>query len=258
MTYTEDFADNYTPIEDSFLVAPNYPKIFGITITPVVSGILIALIGIGGATWAFGNFVSPQLEKNKELEDKVNNVTQQIKQRQEISKQIGEAQVNLQKAREQKQVVSALFASDQKMDTILLDLNRVISARQGELQKFNPETKPEESGPVTDTSLGSTLTNKVKRKTHNVEVQGNFEQIQSILRTVERLDQLLLIKDFRADLDKDARKLIVDSLGNVIPQAQPEAKIKTSFKLQAIIPLTPEEQAAIAPPPPSQTPAKKN
>jgi len=46
--------------------------------------------------------------------------------------------------------------------------------------------------------------------------------------------------------------MLVDAQGKLIPQ--PEASIKTSFKIQALIPLTPAEQAAAAPPPP---PAKK-
>jgi type IV pilus assembly protein PilO len=64
------------------------------------------------------------------------------------------------------------------------------------------------------------------------------------------LDQLLIIKDFRADVDTSTQKIVVDAQGRVIPQSAP--KIKTSFKIQAMIPLTAAEQPAAPPPAPAK------
>jgi type IV pilus assembly protein PilO len=257
MTYSSDLIESDLVNNTSFLAPPAYPSVFGITFSPLVSGACLAVAGLGISGYLFMSYVQPQLAKNQELETKLAQTQEQIQQRKDNDKKIAAAEQNLERANAQKQVVTSLFASDKKLDTLLLDLNKLVNIRQGQLQKFTPDTPVAGGGSsgaavVTDSSLGAALNNKVKRKGVSIEVQGNFEQIQSILRTIERLDQLLLVKDFRADVDKSTQKIVIDAQGKLIPQ--PEPIIKTSFKIQALIPLNPAEQAAATPPP---APAKK-
>ncbi len=258
MAYSSDLIDNDVSISQSFIAAPAYPSIFGITFSPLIMGMGVAAVGVAISGYLFVSFLQPQLTKNQELETKLAQTKDQIQQRKDNARKIAEAEQSRDRVKAQKQVVISLFASDKKLDTLLLDLNKLVNIRQGELQKFTPDapaTGANSSGGaavVTDSSLGAALNNKIKRKGVAVEVIGNFEQVQSILRTIERLDQLLIVKDFRADVDKSTQKIVVDAQGRNIPQ--PDSKIKTSFKIQALIPLNPAEQAAAAPPPP---PAKK-
>jgi type IV pilus assembly protein PilO len=257
MTYSSDLIESDLVSNTSFLAPPVYPSVFGITFSPLVSGACVAVVGLGISGYLFTSYLQPQLTKNQELESKLSQTQEQIQLRKDNTQKIAAAEQNLDRANAQKQVVTGLFASDKKLDTLLLDLNKLVNIRQGELQKFTPDAPVAGIGSsgaavVTDSSLGAALNNKIKRKGVSIEVRGNFEQVQSILRTIERLDQLLLIKDFRADVDKSTQKIVVDAQGKLIPQ--PEAIIKTSFKIQALIPLTPEEQAAATPPP---APAKK-
>jgi type IV pilus assembly protein PilO len=255
MTYSSDLIDSDLASNTSFLAPPAYPSIFGITFSPIVSGMCLAVVGAGISGYMYGSFLKPQFDKNQELESKLSQTQEQIQLRKDNGKKITEAQKNLDRVNAQKQIITGLFASDKKLDTLLLDLNKLVNIRQGQLQKFAPELPVAGSSgssgaaPVTDSSLGGALNYKIKRKTVSIEVNGNFEQMQSILRTIERLDQLLIIKDFRADVDKTTVKVLVDANGKLIPQ--PEATIKTSFKIQALIPMTPEEQAAATPPPPA-------
>jgi type IV pilus assembly protein PilO len=251
MTYSSDLIETEVS-NTSFIAAPAYPSVFGITFSPIVSGACVAVVGIGIAGYLFTSSIQPQLSKNQELETKLAQTQDQIQQRKDNVQKIAAAEKSLASANAQKQIVTGLFASDKKLDTLLLDLNKLVNIRQGELQKFTPEAPVAGGGSsgaavVIDGSMGTALNYKIKRKGVEVVVQGNFEQTQSILRTIERLDQLLLIKDFRADVDKTTQKIIVDAQGKVLPQ--PDPTIKTSFKIQALIPLTPAEQAAATPPP---------
>jgi type IV pilus assembly protein PilO len=257
MTYSSDLIESDLATNTSFLAAPVYPSIFGITFSPIVTGLCVAAVGAGISGYIFMNYLQPQLTKNQELETKLAQTQEQIQIRKDNAQKIAAAEQNLDRVKAQKQVVISLFASDKKLDTLLLDLNKLVNIRQGELQKFTPDTPVAGGGSsgaavVTDSSLGAALNYKIKRKGVSIEVKGNFEQVQSILRTIERLDQLLIIKDFRADVDKSTQKIVVDAQGKLIPQ--PEATIKTSFKIQALIPLNSTEQAAATPPP---APAKK-
>ncbi len=243
MTYSEDLI-NSTMLDNSTYLdqEPTYPSIFGLSLSPALIGGVLGVIGLAGAGYFLYSNLMPQQQANQELQTKLSKLQEQIQERQENAKKIAAAKVQLDKAKVQKQAVLALFASDQKLDTLLLDLNKLINTRQGELQRFTPDAAS--TGVITDGSLGASLNGKLRRKSTDIEVDGSFEQMQSILRTVERLDQLLILKDFQADLIPVA---VNNVNGSGAVSSTP--KIKTKFKLQAVIPLTPEEAAAAAPPP---------
>ncbi|WP_373540597.1 pilus assembly protein [Chamaesiphon sp.] len=252
MTYSSDLIESDLVSNTSFIAAPAYPSIFGITFNPIVSGLCIAAVGVGISGYLFMSFLQPQLTKNQELETKLAQTEDQIQQRKDNAIKIAAAEQKLDRAKAKKQIVIGLFASDKKLDTLLLDLNKLVNIRQGELQKFKPDLPVAGTGSsgaaiVTDSSLGAALNNKIKRKGIDIEVKGNFEQVQSILRTIERLDQLLIVKDFKAAIPVEGQKIVLNAQGRPVPQ--PEAAIKTSFKIQALIPMNTAEQAAAAPPP---------
>jgi type IV pilus assembly protein PilO len=252
MTYNSDLIESDLVSNTSFISAPTYPSVFGITFSPTIIGLCLATVGLGISGYVFVTSLQPQLAKNQELETKLAQTQDQIQQRKDNAKKIAAAEQSLDRANAQKQVVLGLFASDKKLDTLLLDLNKLVNIRQGQLQKFSPDAPVAGGGSsgaavVTDSSLGAALNGKIKRKGVSISVKGNFEQVQSILRTIERLDQLLLVKDFKAESDKGTQKIVADAQGKLIPQ--PEATIQTSFKIQALIPLNPAEQAVSAPPP---------
>jgi type IV pilus assembly protein PilO len=254
MTYSSDLIDNDLANDISFIAAPTYPSIFGITFSPNVIGICLAVVGGIISTYLYVSFLQPQMTKNQELETKLSETQSQIDQRKDNAKKIAAAEQSLDRANAQKQVVLSLFANDKKLDTLLLDLNKLINIRQGELQKFVPDLPAAGTGSsgaavINDGSLGIALNNKLKRKGVSIAINSNFEQVQSILRTIERLDQLLIIKDFHADVDKTTQKIVIDAQGKIIPQ--PPATINTTFKLQALIPLTAAEQATAAQPAPA-------
>jgi type IV pilus assembly protein PilO len=250
MTYSEDLI-NTTQMGDSTYLddRPSYPSIFGIDLSPMLLGAVLAVAGIGGAGYLIYTSVAPMYQANQEQQTKLANVQQQIKDRQNMDKKIAEAEVKLKTAEAQRETVLSLFANEEKLDTLLIDLNKLVGDRQGQLQSFKPDQATSGTGPIVDSSLGAALNNKLRRKSIDIDVRGGFEQMQSILRTVERMDQLLIMQNFRADLQIDTNPLLAN-------QGQ-TPRIKTTFKLQAIIPLT-ESKLASSTPTTSASPTAKS
>jgi type IV pilus assembly protein PilO len=251
MTYSSDLLDHNAEVTGTFIAAPQYPSMFGITLSPMVIGAAVGLLGLGVSAYVYASYLQPQLAKNQELSAKLADTEGQIKQRQDVTQKIAQATADRDKLKAQQEQIVGLFANDRKLDTLLLDLNKLVNIRQGQLQRFEPESS---ATVVKDGAFGAALDGKLKRKSVSIALEGNFEQVQSILRTIERLDQLLIVKDFRADVDKSGQKIVIDHTGKIVSGPISEPKLKTTLKLQAIIPTTPEERAAAAPPP---APAKK-
>lgn len=236
MTYSEDLI-NTTQIGDSTYLddQPSYPSIFGIDLSPMLLGAVLAIAGIGGAGYLAYSNIMPLFQANQEQQTKLANVQQQIKDRQDMAKKIVEAEAKLKKSDAQRELVLSLFANEKKLDTLLIDINKLVGERQGQLHVFKPD--PAMTGMINDDMLGTALTNKLKRKSTDIEFRGGFEQMQSILSTVERMDQLLILQGFKAELPQDNNR--------ANPGGAPT--IKTTFKLVAIIPPTESKSASATP-----------
>ncbi|OUC14597.1 MAG: hypothetical protein B0A82_11330 [Alkalinema sp. CACIAM 70d] len=138
-------------------------------------------------------------------------------------------------------------------------------------QASNPAAKTAVPGVVNDGSLGEALNNKLKRSTISVEFEGNFNQTQNIFRTIERLQPLLIIRELNVKRGRGGQEPRVNRLYEVNPgdgtiksadqirfltNCQPDSLVTTSFKMDALIPLTPDETKKLAPSP-SPSPAAK-
>ncbi|MBW4421818.1 MAG: hypothetical protein KME13_21795 [Myxacorys californica WJT36-NPBG1] len=278
-------------IQDSEFESPNYPTVFGLTMTPVVQGVLFGLGGVIACGAMMVYLVSPTWETYQALDAKVKEKSEQVKQQDAIRQQIKAAKVRLEKSKQQREQVYALFANEKSMDTLLLDLNQqieknnvgLLAAKQSKLnacpiyvreafassdgadqftQKFGPlvaqaqlnKFKPSEKGVevVNDGSLGAAVDNKLKRQSINVEFQGNFNQTQSIFRTIERLQPLLLVRNLDVKVGDGAKtgtqlvEFEPDGRIRYLTNCQPDTKITTSFQMQALLPLTDVDRKAIA------------
>jgi type IV pilus assembly protein PilO len=280
---------DFIPNEPNYETGPNYPVVFGVALTPTISGILLALLGLGVAGYILLNLVQPELAKRQDLSAKVQDKENQIQQQQAIAAQTEQAKKDLDTAKKQRDDVLSLFATDSSMNTLLLDINRQIDARNAGLQKaqqdklaacpawvknnladvqrevgdlvvksslkkFTPVTDPKVSGVINDNSYGSLVNGKLKREVTQVSFEGNFAQTQAILRSIEQLQPLLVLKNVEfvvgdGNTSKPPGRLYELRGNSVQPLAncQPETKITTSFQVEALMPLSPEEQAATAP-----------
>ncbi|MBE9005937.1 pilus assembly protein PilO [Fortiea sp. LEGE XX443] len=251
MTLSEDFnfADQGGEFDSE--TSP-YPVVFGITFTPQIIGLIAGVVGLAGALFIVLNLVMPAWENYQQQQAKSGELQGQIDQKKAAIKQIDQVKQDLAQAKQQKIQVLGLFANEKTLDTLLLDMNRLVesgnaqvpaNAVKAKLQKFAPATDKAE--PVIDGSLGVGVNGKLKRTSINVEIVGTYEQTQSILRNIERLQPLLIVKDYQSAL---APVIANTQAGKVIRQVGPPG-ITTAFQIQALMPLTPEEAAAAKVPP---------
>jgi len=252
MTLSEDlnFADQGGEFDSE---ASPYPVVFGVTFTPQIIGLIAGVVGLAGALYILLNLVMPAWDSYQQQQAKSGELQGQIEQKKATIKQIDQVKKDLADAQQQRIQVLGLFSNEKTLDTLLLDLNRLVesgnaqvppNAVKAKLQKFAPVTNQAE--PITDSSLGVAVNNKLKRISINVEFVGTYEQTQSILRNIERLQPLLIVRDYQSVL---APVQATTQSGKVVRQVGP-APITTSFQLQALMPLTPEELAAAAKAPP--------
>ncbi|MEH2262342.1 pilus assembly protein PilO [Nostoc sp.] len=228
---------------------PAHPVIFGIAFTPKIIGILVGVIGLAGAGYILLNLLMPALESYQQQQAKSSELQGQIEQKKANIKQIDKVKQELAQAKQQKVQVLGLFANEKSLDTLLLDLNRLIesgntptsvNAVRAKLKRFVPVSqKPE---PIIDGTLGLQVDGKLERSSINAEITGTYEQTQSIIRNIERLQPLLIVKDYQATLAPVESRSPLDKT----PVQVGPAAINTSFQLQVLMPLSAEEIAAAA------------
>lgn len=242
MTFSDDFI---TVGEGQELKGTddNSPSLFGIKLTPQISGILIAVALLALAAYLANSYVMPLWQKYGELTADRDLKQSQVAQKQANIKQGKELKKDLETAKKDQTEILSLFANEKTLDTLLLDINRLVDSGNSttggtvsKLQKFEPVNQSAEI--ISDGSFGSEVNGKLKRRIINISLAGNYEQTQSIFRNMERLQPLLIVNEYTSTLQQDP----VDPTTGRLPPAS----INTAFKLQALIPATPEEAAAAA------------
>lgn len=247
MTFSDDL--NFVEGTEFGTASANYPVVFGITLTPKVIGIIVGVLGLVGAAYMLMNLVMPAWDTFQQQQTKQNELQEAINQKKASIKQIDKVKQEQALSKQQQLQVLGLFANEKTLDTLLLDLNRLVesgntqvplNAVRAKLRKYVPTGKDAE--PITDGSLGALVNGKLKRSSINIEIIGTYEQTQSILRNVERLQPLLIVKDYQSSLAPEP----TTQQGKFVVRRVGPAPISTSFQLQALMPLRPEEVAAAA------------
>lgn len=243
MIVSDDFID-VTEHEGGGNVPPRtYPTFFGVTLTPQVSGILIGVGGVVASMVLFAYLFQPAWKNFQELREKVDTAKVDIKREQKSREELAEAQASLGNAQQQRRLLQSLFASEQTLDTLLLDINDQVRQTQASLKTFSPDPEVEL---IEDGSLGASLNGKLKRQKVTVGLLGDFNQIYDSLQSIERLQPLLLVKNIRVEQTEASQTLILDEAGNVIPPEEPVPPLEASWDMEVVIPRSSEELAAEA------------
>ena len=239
-----------------------YPTVLGLQLSPPVIGVLVAFLGLGAAVYLFITFVQPVLESNDKLRQEIQEMKKKLIPPEEIKRLTQQAKTKQEEAKQQLKSVTALFANQNSLNTLLFDLNKRIEARnsnlppervKAQLTKFEPD--PQSSGIVSDSSLGPQVNNKLYRQSFNVQLEGTFAQTRQFLIDLERQKSLSTVQELKSVLAEATQRVPVERRnGQIVAIEQPEIKVNTSFKLQVLRPLTAEEQKLVAPPPTAQTP----
>ena len=264
MTLSGDFI----PAEDGLYDEPVNPVVFGIELTPKILGILAALAGIGLSIFLFQRFVQPVRQSNQELRAAIAEKEQQLATQAERLEEIAQLEEEREVALVQRRNVYSLFADESSMDTLLIDINQriknsnaaIAGARnqiqsrgippilvEAQLSSFVPSGE----SVIEDGSLGEDVNGKLKRQTYNVQFSGDFAQTQSILGNIERLEPLLLLRNFSLASAEAVTETVLNSQGQVV--GQPKQRINSSFEIDALIPTgDPSAPPEVAPPPPPE------
>lgn len=224
------------------------PVVFGVTLTPNIIGAVVGFLGVASAGYMILNMVMPAWDAYQQQVTKRDQLLLDIDQKKAQSGQIGKVEANLATFKEQQKQVLALFADEKSLDTLLLDTSRLIDSSNGQNISNDVKAKMKKFAPTSETpivvddgSFGSEVNGKLKRSTFNVEIEGNFEQTLSIMGNIERLQPLLLVKNYNSKLSPPE---ISGDKNN--PVQVGVGKLTTTFELEALMPLTNQEVADLA------------
>lgn len=240
MTLAGDFMSDE---EQGYEAEPEFPTVFGLQLSPVVVGVIAAILLVGAAIFAFLNLVRPRLQERAQLQQQIAEQEEQLRNPAERERLLAEAQARLESAEQLQADVLALFADEDSLETLLLDLNARVQSvnagiddedRRAVLSRFDVDQ--EASGVITDGSLGEAVNGRLERRVYNVEMEGSYAQIQSILRNIERLQPLLIVQEFDTNLSTSDQTLAIDTQGNFVADAPATTKLTTGFRLDALLP----------------------
>lgn len=242
MTFNDEFMPGGAEEESS-----SYPTAFGVTFTPPIIGGIVAIIGLLGTAYIALTFIQPAFD---EYNTKQNELAAKIKEVEELKKtvqNIEKLQGDLVKAEAQRKEVLSLFSTERNLDTLLLDINNSVKERRADLKTFAPVV------PATQTAQQQTTSanDPFQRQTFTIALDGTFEQMQAIIRNIERLQVLTVVREFNTTVTKEPK--IVINQGQATISGAPT--LTTTFKLETIVPRTAPPTPA-ASPSPSPTPKK--
>lgn len=249
------------------------PVVFGVPVTPKIMGIAI---GVGGALLAgflIYQFLMPALAQGQTLRTDIQTKQEEIEKQDQRLRERNKAEKALADAKVRKATVTALFADEASLNTLLFDINEQINkinagiiddTKKAKLTQFTPVqlAAPEEEI-VKDGSLGPDVNEKLRRREYEVVFEGSFEQSRQFLIALERLQPMLVVRNLTTKLDDKNSSPVIQGeykQGRFVPSPnQPQRRLKTNFDLQVLLPLSPEQveaAAAAAAPPAGQEPPK--
>lgn len=243
---------DFVPPEDGdYLDEPMNPVVFGVEFTPTIIGVLLALVGIGGAVYLFVKMVQPVSVQNNtlrtEIATKEGDLVSQAAQLENVAKLEAELEVAMQRRRN----IYGLFANEETMDTLLLDINQRIDSTNAALAGVKNQVRsrglppllleaqlqsfvPGEKVVIEDSSLGADINGKLRREVYSIKFSGDYAQTQTILRNLERLEPLLMVRDFSINAGQEVAETVIGPTGEVI--IVPKARLDTSFEIDALMP----------------------
>lgn len=226
MTFADDFASDE-------LLDDEYPSAFGITFTPTIIGVAIAVAGITLAVYGFTKYVKPAQEEyqqavtqKQELQTQLNGIKSG-----DLQLKLAQLQADLAEKKVLKSRVLSMYTSEDDLETMLIDLNSFIASNGGDLIQYQPDSN---ISVVSDASLGAGVQGKLKQKGISLNFEGTFTETKQILQDLERLQPLLMVQSIGSTVTQKPTAIITGNRTEIVPNEQ--AELKTQIKLNAILP----------------------
>jgi len=224
------FADN---IPESAASEIAYPTAFGITFTPIVTGILIGIGGVLLGTYGFVSFVQPAQIRHGNLKADLAQMRQRVdvEQQKAESFSLREAEAKLGEVQAQRDAIGTLLAPPGALDVFLTDLSRVVAANGMELDAYQPQGLI-----LKDQPFGSGAQCKLQQQTLPVNLEGSYTQIQSLLRDLERMEPVLFVKNLSLNLKQPegGEILVVNGKGEALLNQQPQPELQATWTLEVV------------------------
>ena len=232
MTFADDFASDEQLLED------DCPSAFGITFTPPVLGVVLAVAGITLSIYGFVKYVKPAQQAHEQTVTKKETLQAQLNSIKsgDLQLKLAQLQADLAEKKVLKSRVLAMFTSEEDLETLLIDLNSFIATNQGDLTQYQPDSN---ISTISDASLGSGVQGKLKKKGISMTFEGTFNETKQILQDLERLQPLLMVQSISSTVDEKPTAILTATNSSIVPQKQ--AELKTQIKLDAILPMSQAE-----------------
>lgn len=151
----------------------------------------------------------------------------------------------------QSATLTSIGLSQQQVNRVIQELAEDPVAQRGaftsELFSFNPVGLPTPIGE----EYGPELSGKLERQLVEVNFRGLFNQTQNILYNLERLEPLLVIRDFNQSFADAPGNLSEEELNRL--GVRP---LETSFTMEVLVPLGDPREAPTPPAPEPEAPAE--
>ena len=232
MTFADDFAS------DEQLLEGDYPSAFGITFTPPIIGVVLAVAGITLSIYGFVKYVKPAQQTYQETVTQKETLQAQLNSIKsgDLQLKLAQLQADLAEKKVLKSRVLSMFTSEDDLETLLIDLNSFIATNQGELTQYQPDSNV---STVSDASLGPQVQGKLKKKGISLTFEGSFNETKQILQDLERLQPLLMVQSISSTIEEEPTAILTANNSSIVPQKQ--AELRTQIKLDAILPMSQAE-----------------
>ncbi|HIK21965.1 MAG TPA: hypothetical protein IGR15_13145 [Synechococcus sp. M44_DOE_062] len=193
---------------DEQLVAPpaGPPVFLGVELTPVRIGLLIGIIGLGTAGFLAFTQLRPLIEEVQALEQ---DVTQRKDQLQQVQGQIASLQDvpnQIERARVEREQISALLSTPENADTQLLDLSRLVRGQpNSELRSFSPS--PLTPASSANPEVPGIIAPAIQVQTTRVALRGPYTELINVMGDIERLRTLFRVSNISLNPVQDTGEL---------------------------------------------------
>lgn len=220
--------------------------LFGQTISTRTLGIALGIVGIGIAGYIFVNHVQPVWTTIDSTRSGIEAKKTSISAKDTEIKAKADLPQKLATAKERLETVLSLLPNQDTIDTLLIDLNKLIKTENispvqvsGELlESFSP------SAPSAVIPQG-----QYRTQTLNIQFASGYADLITILRNLESLRTLLVVQDLQLTRRES---VTLRNPGNLTPEQQ-RAQIEslppvlsTTFKIVTYVPLSEDEIKALA------------
>lgn len=235
MTFADDF------LEEDKDLADDYPSAFGITFTPMVIGIALAIFGIAGAIYIYMNLSTEARTQYQGIKAQLDEKQAQLDQmnQSDFPQRMASLQAEIAEQQALKKRITAMLTNQDDLETLLLDFNSFITANGGRLVSYNPDSQ---ISVVSDSSLGNEVNGKLKRKGFSLDIEGTFDETQAIIQNIERLQPLLMIQNYSSNVTEEPTAILTSNFDEIVPQNP--AILSTSLQIDAILPMSQQELEA--------------